>query len=214
LLPAIQAGLDWREGARKLFKGEGSLGNGGAMRIGPLGGYFADNLSAVVEHARLATEVTHAHAEGVAGGIAIAVGAAIAAQLAGSSPAPTRAEFIDRVLPHVPAGVTRDMISKARDLPTHQPLEAVIEAIGNGSAITAMDTVPFCLWVVGETFGNYVEAFWLTARAGGDRDTTCAIVGGMAALSVAEYSPLGVPAEWLQHREPLPAWAFESGEQD
>ena len=36
----------------RAFNGTGSMGNGGAMRAGPVGAYFADDFSAVVEEAR------------------------------------------------------------------------------------------------------------------------------------------------------------------
>ncbi len=206
LLPAIMTGEPWREGARRLFKGEGSLGNGGAMRIAPLAGYFADDLAAVVDQARRATEITHAHPEGVAGGIAAAVAGAIAWEVRARNPKPTRAEFIDRILPHIPAGMVHDMVQRARDLPSPIALKDVIAALGNGSAITAMDTVGYCLWCAGEQLGRYEEAIWLTASGGGDVDTNCAIVGGIVSLSTGID---GIPANWQTSREPLPAWAFE-----
>jgi ADP-ribosylglycohydrolase len=54
----------------------GSLGNGGAMRVAPVGGYFADDLAAVVTEAGASAEVTHAHPDGMAGAVAVAVAAA------------------------------------------------------------------------------------------------------------------------------------------
>ena len=47
------------------------------------------------------------------------------------------------------------------------------------------------------------DAPWLTVSGLGDRDTTCAIVGGIVACYVGEE---GIPAAWLQAREPLPDW--------
>jgi ADP-ribosylglycohydrolase len=44
---------------------------------------------------------------------------------------------------------------------------------------------------------------WTTVSVLGDRDTTCAIVGGIVACSVGEA---GIPAAWLQARKPLPVW--------
>lgn len=41
---------------------------------------------------------------------------------------------------------------------------------------------------------------WATVSGLGDRDTTCAIVGGIVALRVGLA---GLPSEWLSHREPL-----------
>jgi ADP-ribosylglycohydrolase len=37
----------------------------------------------------------------------------------------------------------------------------------------------------------------------GDRDTTCAIVGGIVAMSAGVES---IPPSWIESREPLPAW--------
>ena len=73
------------------------------------------------------------------------------------------------------------------------------------SRISAQDTVPFTLWCSGEQLDHYEEAFWLTLSGGGDADTTCAIVGGIVALSTGLD---GIPAEWRARREALPDWAF------
>lgn len=78
LLVQIKHGAEWRTASKKLFYGEGSFGNGAAMRVAPLGAYFADDLGKVVEQARLSSEITHAHREGIAGGVAVAVAAALA----------------------------------------------------------------------------------------------------------------------------------------
>ena len=40
----IMAGAKWRETAANAFGGQGSMGNGSAMRVAPLGAYFADDL--------------------------------------------------------------------------------------------------------------------------------------------------------------------------
>jgi ADP-ribosylglycohydrolase len=42
---------------------------------------------------------------------------------------------------------------------------------------------------------------WQTVSALGDRDTTCAIVGGIVSVQLGEN---GIPAEWRAAREPLP----------
>src|SRR3954469_7106646 len=78
LLDAIRAGAEWRSAATALFGG-GSFGNGSAMRVAPLGAYFAeDGFDRVAEQAGLSAAVTHAHREGIAGGLATAVAAAYA----------------------------------------------------------------------------------------------------------------------------------------
>jgi ADP-ribosylglycohydrolase len=64
---------------RLSLDGRGSFGNGGAMRIAPLGAFFADDVERVVVEARRAREVTHAHPEAVARAVAVAVAAALEA---------------------------------------------------------------------------------------------------------------------------------------
>src|SRR5215813_10127996 len=61
ILCGIREGLDWRTLTRIGFRGQGSFGNGAAMRVAPLGAFFADQpLGLVCEQARLSAEVTHA----------------------------------------------------------------------------------------------------------------------------------------------------------
>lgn len=205
LFEAIELGMDWRTEARKLFEGQGSYGNGAAMRVAPLGAYFADDMEQVIEQAKLSAEVTHMNAEGIAGAIAVAVAAAYACRLKGQS-APTRQAFIDMVLPHVPNSIVSERLRHARDLAEGARLPLAVAALGNGLLISTQDTVPFDLWCAGEKLAHYENAMWLTAEGYGDIDTNCAIVGGI----VACYTDIAaIPAEWIKRREPLPDWAFE-----
>jgi hypothetical protein len=43
----------WAEYARELFNGQGSLGNGAAMRVAPRGAWFHTDLDQVAEQAQL-----------------------------------------------------------------------------------------------------------------------------------------------------------------
>ena len=58
-----------------------------------------------------------------------------------------------------------------------------MSALGTGHDISAQDTCPFALWCAGGHLDSYEEALWLTVSGLGDRDTTCAMVGGIVALS-------------------------------
>jgi ADP-ribosylglycohydrolase len=197
MLKRIGQGEDWRAASQALFGGGGSYGNGGAMRVAPLGAYFADDPAAVVEQARLATVITHAHPEAVAGAIAVALAAAQAVQ----RPADPPAAFLDAVIAGVPPSLVREGLLAARDLPRATPIEAVVTALGNGRNISAQDTVPFALWCAAQRLGSFEEAIWLTLSGGGDCDTTCAIAGGVVALSAGITS---IPPAWRAAREPLP----------
>lgn len=77
VLRGIHDGIPWRMLSKAAYGGEGSMGNGSAMRVGVLGAWFADDLERVVHEARLSAEVTHAHADGIAGAIASAVATAM-----------------------------------------------------------------------------------------------------------------------------------------
>jgi len=191
---------EWRE----LFGGTGSYGNGGAMRVAPLGAYFADDMEALIENTRLSAQVTHAHPEGIAGGIAVAVASGVAVSYRGKDK-PTIPEFIDKILPHIPDSEVKDNCAKAKTVDPDTPIDDVVMVLGNGRHVSAMDTVPLTLWCAANWMDNYEEAFWQCASAGGDVDTTCAIVGGI----VASYDPSTIPEKWIQQREPLPDWAFE-----
>jgi ADP-ribosylglycohydrolase len=165
------------------------------MRVAPIGGFFAGDPQRSAAEARLSAEVTHAHPEGLAGAVAIAVGAALAAQ----PDFPRELEFLKTVLGYVPAGLTNEGVRRALDLPPSTPIDQVARSLGNGGDVSAQDTVPFCLWCAAYHLDNFEEALWTTVSGLGDRDTTCAMVGGIVALSAKK-----IPEEWIARREPLP----------
>ena len=192
LLREVARGANWRDIAPTLF-GNGSYGNGGAMRAAPIGGFFFDDLNRTAREAELSAEVTHAHPEGKAGTVAVAVAAAIATY----RPYPTGNDFLEAVLTHVPEGMTRSRIESAMRIPANAVLDAM-RILGSGEKVSAQDTVPFCLWSAAHHLDNYEAALWNTAKGLGDVDTTCAIVGGIVALSAPE-----IPETWLKRREPF-----------
>lgn len=205
LLEWIRLGVPWSVADPRLFGGSGSHGNGAAMRVAPLGAYFADDLEAVVREAEKSAAVTHAHPEAVAGAVAVAVAAAWAVRLRASGETCEGREFLDRILFHVPDSAVREKIRHARNLAPGCSVYLAVAALGNGTQISAQDTVPFALWCAAQHLNDYEEALWLTVRGLGDRDTTCAIVGGIVA---AHTGIDGIPSAWRQAREPLPEWPF------
>lgn len=202
LLQELRAGARWESASRGLFGGQGSLGNGGAMRVAPLGGFFSEELDRAVEEAARSAEVTHAHPEGVAGAVAVAVAAGLLGQSQGQ-PLDSQA-FLAAVAERTPASATRDGIAAAQKLDASTEAFEAGRILGNGSRITAADTVPFCLWAIARHPDSYADALWFTAAAWGDVDTTCAIVGGLVALRVGKE---GIPPEWLAAREALSLFA-------
>ncbi|MEW2385262.1 ADP-ribosylglycohydrolase family protein [Micromonospora sp. NPDC047707] len=206
VLRLIRTGTPWPVAAASAFDGQGSCGNGAAMRVGPLGAYFADSTGRAADQARASAEVTHAHPEGIAGAVAVAVAASLSARgrLDGHRPEP------DRLLAGVaaaldPATEVHRGVRRATGL-LGRPLPEVVDALGNGSRITAQDTVAFTCWVAAGHLDDYPAAIRSCVDAGGDVDTTAAIVGAVVAAYTGVGTPGGVPTEWRDAREPLPDW--------
>ncbi len=191
VLDMISEGIPWRRAAGALFEGQGSCGNGAAMRVAPLGAFFCDDLERAATQADLSARVTHAHPEGAAGAIAVAVAAAIACR------GGTAEEMWREALRLTPPGEVRQGIERAAALgPLTGPEAAQI--LGSGAQVMAQDTVPFTLWSASRHWDDYLEAMWTTVSGLGDRDTTCAIVGGIVATRAEP------PLEWWGHLEPWP----------
>ena len=202
LLPELaNAPSAWKKIAPALFKGRGSFGNGAAMRIAPLGAYFADDRVKLTEQAELSAVITHSHAEGIAGAVAIALAAGLAWRHKDSPVSPH--DFLQEICDRKPESEVRRGIVEALALPSNTPVESAVATLGNGAKVSAQDTVPFALWAAATHLQDYEDALWTTVSGLGDRDTTCAIVGGIVALSAGVES---IPPSWIQSREPIPAW--------
>ncbi len=80
------------------------------------------------------------------------------------------------------------------------PVVDVAVKIGASENVSAMDTIPYVLWNVVKNIDNFEEAFWSTVCGLGDRDTTCAMVCGIVALS----SKTSIPGDWIKNTEKLP----------
>ena len=78
------------------------------MRAGPLGAYLADDRAALVDAARTSAAVTHAHDEGKAGAIAVA--------LAASAACTAPDTLLEVACAHTPRGRTHEGLVLARTL--------------------------------------------------------------------------------------------------
>jgi len=202
ILTAISGGTPWQEAAQAVFDGTGSKGNGGAMRVPPLGAYFAHDLARCVDVARRSARPTHLHLDGEAGTIAIAVATAIAARMAAGEHPRDGAALLTVAHDHTPPSDTRTGIAAAIALPAATSIADAAARLGNGARELSDDTVPLCLWLAAHHLDDYEAALWDAIAAGGDIDTTSAIIGGILAAGGAT-----IPAEWLARREPLPEMA-------
>jgi poly(ADP-ribose) glycohydrolase ARH3 len=186
----------WRRGvavdaaARRLFGGEGSLGNGAAMRIAPIAVLFADAPDELRAQAERSARLTHAHPLAV--DAAIAQAAAIAAALRGEDiltaarSAATRPDM-RRQLDHAAALLGSEL----------GPAE-VGELLGN-TAI-GHESVPTAIFAAASQTG-FEEAVSFAVRCGGDTDTLGAMAGAVAG---AAHGAASIAARWMEALEDGP----------
>ncbi|MER6213774.1 ADP-ribosylglycohydrolase family protein [Streptomyces sp. NPDC001674] len=203
MLRLIREGEDWRTLAAELFNGQGSWGNGAAMRIAPLGAWYAEDPEQATHQAEISAYTTHQHREAVCGAMAVAAAAALAASPAGQ---PTAEDLLDGVIALVPRSAVGAGVRRARDMLDYGDATTVAAVLGCGRRTSAHDTVPFALWSAARSLGDFERAFWTTAQVGGDVDTTCAIVGGI----LGGRGDAALPQAWLARTEALPDWLPEA----
>ena len=207
LLTRVAKGASWRDESAALFNGVGSFGNGAAMRAAPIGACFAPDLERVQVEALRSAEPTHAHPDGAAGAVAVAIAAALART---HHP---RATFLAEVVRWTPPSPTRDRIARADQLGLAFDVVFAGEELGTGANISSRDTVPFAVWVAARHLDSYEEAMWTATAQPGlelhggnlpvfaiDRDTIGAIVGGIVAAATGLE---GIPFLWREATESL-----------
>lgn len=200
ILRAIGEGVPWQDAAGRAYDGQGSCGNGGAMRAAPIGAYFAGNeVSVLVKEARKSAQVTHAHEDGQTGAIAVAL-AAFWMVNEFRAEKPKSHKMIKFVLSHLPQSETYWRLKKTLTLPLELSPKTVALILGNGSQVVSSDTVPFCLWLACRHGQSFEDAMWNTVSVYGDMDTNCAIVGSIVSLYTGLES---IPKEWRDARESL-----------
>lgn len=191
---AVLGGEDFHVVARAAFGEQGSFGNGGAMRVAPVGLLPGDpdHLAAV---ARRQAAITHAHPLGQQGAALLAVAVATAVRSAG---APLDAEaFLTQLEPHAGAPELRDALRAARSTLGEQATPRDLAAL-LGHDITAVGSVPTAIAVFLHHPDQVRDAVLAAIEAGGDTDTIAAMTG---ALAGARCGSAAVPASWRQRLE-------------
>jgi len=198
ILREIGEGGNWKEISKSVFEGMGSMGNGASMRASPIGAYYFDDLNKVKELAIKSAEITHSNIEGITGAIAVSIATAIATKIKMNSEEISPNEFINKVVEELPDTDTKSKIKKSTTVSYNYNIETVKTILGNGSKIMVQDTVPFSIWCSANNLNNFEEAIWKAVSILGDRDTICAIVGGITIMSTDETK---IPKEWIDSVE-------------
>lgn len=189
----VKSGEHWKEVSYAKFEGQGSMGNGGAMRAAVIGTYFYDDFIRLKENAERSCEVTHANREAIEGTKAIALAAAFAIREKLGMEKFGQQDFIRNIQHELMDSDMKSKLNKCLYLDGNPSMELLVKTLGNGIKMTAQDTVPLVIWMLSRYRNNLEECLWNTVSALGDRDTTCAIAGGVSILCCEENT---VP-EWI-----------------
>jgi poly(ADP-ribose) glycohydrolase ARH3 len=193
-----QEDLTYQEAARSLFGGQGSLGNGAAMRVAPLGLFFR-RAPDLYDRAAASAALTHAHPLAQDGAAVQATAVALAVDLDPATPFP-RDAFCTRLLSLARTPEFRGKLTQIQDLLARR-LSAPQAAPLLGQSVKIHESLPFALYAFLAHPGSFEDCLLAAVLCGGDRDT----LGAMAGAVSGAYLGAGVLnppwREKLENRE-------------
>ncbi len=190
VLDAMEEGNDYSAVAETYFPG-GSLGNGAAMRVAPVGLLFRNDRQRLWEQARLSALPTHLHPLGIEGAQLLALATALCSQMTAFD----HDHFFDELIGVCESGAFRDQLKIARQIKTPDDLTR----LGNG--IEALYSVPTAIVSFALEPNSYKKTIGNVIFLGGDTDTIAAMAG---ALSGAFLGINGLPKRLVDLLESSP----------
>jgi poly(ADP-ribose) glycohydrolase ARH3 len=190
VMDRLHRGVPWDQ------VGTDSWGNGGAMRIAPVGFFFYDDPVKLREAAIQSSIITHKHPSGIAGAIAQATAVGIATRKGLGREVIEIDGFIDLIIEGV-VEVDREMASQLDRIKGIEggDLHLTIDAISSHFScdVSAMGAVPPAIasFLLTKTFK---ESVIVAVNCGGDTDTMGAMSGAIAG---AYYGYSQIPEQWL-----------------
>lgn len=190
----ILKGEPWNRASITLF-GVGSYGNGGAMRIAPIGLLY-EKPDEVRMAASQSSQITHAHKLGIEGATLQAYAISLAARTNTSSPLDPEI-FLAKLQGFVNDAIYREKLEKASQLLRDVTSKSqVIEVLGHG--IEAFNSVPTAIYSFLSHPQSFEEAVIRAVGLGGDTDTLGAMTG---AISGAYLGVEAIPTRWKEQLE-------------
>lgn len=194
ILTALQQGADWRRTGDMLFAG-GSYGNGGAMRIAPVGLLYGQlDYFQLFEKVTAAVWMTHTHEEAI--GAALLQARAIGL-LANSGEVPDPLQFLQQLRCFAPELILSQRLQQVAELlQARADADRVAETFGCG--VRSADSWPPAIWAALRYLDDPEEAIIQAVNLGGDTDTVGAMTG---ALVGALHGEGWLPERWLEQLE-------------
>ncbi|HZE21551.1 MAG TPA: ADP-ribosylglycohydrolase family protein [Desulfobaccales bacterium] len=192
-----KSGGTYEEAAQHLFGGQGSLGNGAAMRVAPLGLFFHDSRD-LYDKAAASAAVTHAHPLAQDGAAIQAGAVALAVKLDPSKPFSQDA-FLRRMQGLARTPELKEKLSLLRALlKSRVPGPQAAKVLGQ--SVMIHESLPFALYAFLSWPHSFEDCLLGAVLHGGDRDTLGAMAG---AVSGAYLGAAGLPALWREKLENL-----------
>lgn len=169
ILDLMASGGNWRELSRTIFPG-GSLGNGAAMRVAPVGLFFHDDLDRVAEEAARSAYPTHVHPVGVEGAQLIALAVALVMR----NERFDKDAFYSELMARAGTEEFQRQLAKAARL---GPEDSIA---GFGSTLEAHRSVVTAIACFASSPESYVEVIARAVGLGDDTDTVAAMAGAIS----------------------------------
>ena len=190
-----KSGLTYEEAARSLFGGQGSQGNGAAMRVAPLGLFFHDAPD-LYDKAVASAAVTHAHPVAQDGAAVQAAAVALVVHLNPRNPFP-RDAFLKRLLGLAKTSEIKGKLALVRTL-LKGKVPGPEAAAMLGKSVLTHESLPFAIHAFLAQPHSFEDCLMGAVLSGGDRDTLGAMAG---AISGAYLGGAAIPALWRERLE-------------
>jgi len=190
-----RTGMSCVEAAQTLFWGQGSLGNGAAMRVAPVGLAYHDDPE-LYKRASESAALTHAHPIGQDGAAVQAKAVALALSLHPDDPFP-RESFLTALIDFAKIGEIKNKMMEIQKLLVagESPSRAATRL---GQSVTVHESLPFALFSFLRHPESFEDCLLCAVLNGGDRDT----LGAMACAVAGAYLGLeSIPRGWKEKLE-------------
>ena len=174
-----------------------SAGNGAAMRVAPIGAFFADDERKMASYVHAASVITHCDPRAESGAQAVAKVVAWCFQT-GASERIDRVKLFELLQSCADESEWNDLLNKmAVAIAEDNSVEQFSDELGQHKGISGFvyRSVPLALYAWYHHFGDVEATLSAVYRCGGDTDTVGAIAGAMAGAVAGET---GIPADWIE----------------
>ncbi len=195
LLARVAAGEHWKHVSETQFGGQGSYGNGAAMRVAPAALHAGGNPARSAELARGSAQVTHTHPLGI--DAAAVQAAAVATALTQPAAKPVDPiGFLSAIWASAKEPVLVEQLERVGTFIDRGTAEEIATDIGTG--IEAHQAVPAAICAFLRHHDLFGETIRFAISLGGDTDTIAAMAGAIAGACLGERA---IPTSWVERTE-------------